>query len=70
MTTHDLDTPPLLIDKQVLDRNLSNMANYCHDHNLRLPRINCSRNVERALPRSAALPLPEKFFVNLEWYRN
>jgi D-serine deaminase-like pyridoxal phosphate-dependent protein len=36
MTTHDPHRPALLIDKQVLDRNLSNMANYCHDHNLRL----------------------------------
>ncbi len=36
MTIHDLDTPTLLIDVRVLDRNLRKMAKYCNDHKLRL----------------------------------
>lgn len=36
MTVHDLDTPALLIDAQVLDRNLRKMAKYCSDHKLAL----------------------------------
>jgi D-serine deaminase-like pyridoxal phosphate-dependent protein len=36
MTTHDLDTPALLLDKKVLDRNVREMAKYCHEHNLGL----------------------------------
>ena len=36
MTIDDLDTPALLIDVNVLDRNLRRMAQYCRDHNLAL----------------------------------
>ena len=36
MTIHDLDTPALLIDVKVLDRNLRKMAQYCKDHRLAL----------------------------------
>jgi len=36
MTIHDLDTPALLIDVKVLDRNLRKMAKYCNDHKLAL----------------------------------
>lgn len=36
MTIDDLDTPALLIDINVLDRNLRKMAKYCHDHELAL----------------------------------
>jgi D-serine deaminase-like pyridoxal phosphate-dependent protein len=36
MTIHDLDTPALLIDVNVLDRNLSKMAEYCNHYKLRL----------------------------------
>ena len=36
MTIHDLETPALLIDATVLDRNLRTMAEYCSDHTLAL----------------------------------
>jgi D-serine deaminase-like pyridoxal phosphate-dependent protein len=36
MTIHELDTPVLLIDAIVLDRNLRQMAAYCNDHKLAL----------------------------------
>jgi D-serine deaminase-like pyridoxal phosphate-dependent protein len=36
MTINDLDTPALLIDVKVLDRNLRKMAQYCRDHKLAL----------------------------------
>jgi D-serine deaminase-like pyridoxal phosphate-dependent protein len=36
MTIYDLDTPALLIDVKVLDRNLRKMANYCNGHKLKL----------------------------------
>jgi D-serine deaminase-like pyridoxal phosphate-dependent protein len=36
MTIHDLDTPALLVDANVLDRNLLKMAAYCKDHQLAL----------------------------------
>ena len=36
MNIHDLDTPALLIDVNVLDRNLRKMAQYCKDHRLTL----------------------------------
>ena len=36
MTIDDLDTPALLIDVNVLDRNLRRMARYCSDHKLAL----------------------------------
>ena len=36
MTIHDLDTPALLIDVNVLDGNLRKMAKYCNDHKLAL----------------------------------
>jgi D-serine deaminase-like pyridoxal phosphate-dependent protein len=36
MTIHDLDTPALLIDGNVLDLNLRKMAKYCNDHKLAL----------------------------------
>jgi D-serine deaminase-like pyridoxal phosphate-dependent protein len=36
MTIYDLDTPALLIDVNVLDRNLRKMANYCNGHKLKL----------------------------------
>jgi D-serine deaminase-like pyridoxal phosphate-dependent protein len=36
VTIHDLETPALLIDRNVLDRNLSKMASYCKDHKLAL----------------------------------
>jgi D-serine deaminase-like pyridoxal phosphate-dependent protein len=34
MTIHDVDTPALLIDLDVLQRNLRRMADYCQDHKL------------------------------------
>jgi len=36
MTIDDLDTPSLLIDVNVLHRNLRKMAKYCDDHKLAL----------------------------------
>jgi D-serine deaminase-like pyridoxal phosphate-dependent protein len=36
MTIHELDTPTLLIDRNVLDRNLRKMSKYCDDHKLKL----------------------------------
>ena len=36
MTIHDLDTPALLIDANVLDHNLRKMAKYCKEHRLGL----------------------------------
>jgi D-serine deaminase-like pyridoxal phosphate-dependent protein len=36
MTIHDLETPTLLVDANVLDRNLRKMAAYCKDHKLAL----------------------------------
>ena len=36
MTIYDLDTPALLLDVNVLERNLRKMANYCNDHKLAL----------------------------------
>lgn len=36
MTINDLDTPALLIDVKVLERNLRKMAQYCRDHKLAL----------------------------------
>src|SRR5580700_6917517 len=36
MTIHDLETPTLLVDANVLDRNLRKMASYCRDHKLAL----------------------------------
>jgi D-serine deaminase-like pyridoxal phosphate-dependent protein len=36
MTIDDLDTPALVIDVKVLDRNLRKMAQYCRDHKLAL----------------------------------
>lgn len=36
MTIHELDTPALLIDANVLDRNLRKMAAYCKGHKLAL----------------------------------
>ena len=36
MTIHDLDTPALLIDLDVMERNLARIADYCASSNLRL----------------------------------
>lgn len=36
MTIHDLDTPALLIDANVLDANLRKMSKYCNEHKLAL----------------------------------
>ena len=36
MNIHDIETPAVLIDVDILDRNLRSMANYCKDHNLTL----------------------------------
>src|ERR1700761_270181 len=36
MTIHDLDTPALLIDLDVMERNLSRIADYSASSNLRL----------------------------------
>ena len=36
MTIHDLETPALLVDANVLDRNVSKMAMYCKEHKLAL----------------------------------
>jgi D-serine deaminase-like pyridoxal phosphate-dependent protein len=36
MLTSELDTPALVVDLDVMERNLSRMADYCREHNLRL----------------------------------
>jgi len=36
MTIHDLDTPALIVDLDIMERNLSRMAAYAAEHNLRL----------------------------------
>ena len=36
MTVHDLDTPALLIDLDIMERNLARMADYARQHQLRL----------------------------------
>ncbi|MBY0502285.1 MAG: alanine racemase [Bryobacteraceae bacterium] len=36
MTLHDLDTPALLIDLDIMERNLARVADYAHQHQLRL----------------------------------
>ena len=36
MKIHDLDTPALIVDLEVMERNLSRMADYAAAHNLRL----------------------------------
>lgn len=36
MTIHDLDTPAILIDLDVMERNLARMASYAREHSLRL----------------------------------
>lgn len=36
MTIHDLDTPAILIDLEVMERNLTRMADYARAHQLRL----------------------------------
>jgi D-serine deaminase-like pyridoxal phosphate-dependent protein len=36
MFIHDLDTPAVIVDLDVMERNLSRMADYCREHNLRL----------------------------------
>ena len=36
MTLHDLDTPALVIDLDIMERNLSRVAAYAHEHGIRL----------------------------------
>ncbi len=36
MLVSELDTPAVIVDLDVMERNLSRMAGYCRDHNLRL----------------------------------
>jgi D-serine deaminase-like pyridoxal phosphate-dependent protein len=36
MLIHELDTPAVIVDLDVMERNLSRMADYCREHNLRL----------------------------------
>src|SRR5690242_9137522 len=36
MNLCEVDTPAILIDAEILDRNLRNMASYCGEHNLKL----------------------------------
>jgi D-serine deaminase-like pyridoxal phosphate-dependent protein len=36
MLTSDLDTPSIIVDLDIMDRNLSRMANYAREHNLLL----------------------------------
>lgn len=36
MKLYDIDTPAIVIDAEILDRNLRNMASYCREHNLAL----------------------------------
>jgi 3-hydroxy-D-aspartate aldolase len=36
MNINDIETPAVVIDVDVLDRNLQAMANYCSIHNLSL----------------------------------
>ena len=36
MLISELDTPAVIVDLDVMQRNLSRMANYCREHNLRL----------------------------------
>ena len=36
MNICEIDTPAIVIDTEILDRNLRNMATYCRDHNLAL----------------------------------
>ena len=36
MLIHELDTPALIVDLDVMERNLSRMAEYCREHDLRL----------------------------------
>ena len=36
MTIHDLDTPALIVDLDIMDRNLRRVADYCAEHSLRL----------------------------------
>ena len=36
MRVQDLDTPALLIDLDIMERNLSRVAAYCAEHRLRL----------------------------------
>lgn len=36
MTLHEIETPAIVIDADILDRNLRKMASYCREHNLAL----------------------------------
>jgi D-serine deaminase-like pyridoxal phosphate-dependent protein len=58
MTIHDLDTPALLIDLDVMERNLAQMASYAKKHGLRLrPHIKTHKTValaERQIALGAA----------------
>src|SRR5215210_3294267 len=36
MLTSDLDTPAVVVDLDIMDRNLSRMADYCREHQLLL----------------------------------
>ncbi len=58
MTIHELDTPALLIDLDVMERNLAAMASYAREHHLRLrPHIKTHKTValaERQISLGAA----------------
>src|SRR5579885_1434233 len=36
MTIHELDTPALVVDLDIMDRNLRRVSEYCREHGLRL----------------------------------
>ena len=49
MTIEELDTPAVLIDLDVLERNIRSMAAYCREHNLKLrPHTKTHKNAEIA----------------------
>src|SRR5438093_17008 len=39
MNVSEIDTPALLIDLDIMERNLCRVAEYCKAHELRLPRL-------------------------------
>ncbi|MEP6716693.1 MAG: alanine racemase [Terriglobia bacterium] len=49
MRVEDLDTPALVVDLDIMERNLSRVADYCVQHNLRLrPHTKTHKSIEMA----------------------
>lgn len=50
----DLETPAVVVDLDVMERNLSRMAEYCHSHNLRLRPHTKSHKIPELAKRQLA----------------